>query len=121
MIKKILLVTVIAASMGGIATPAAADVYVRVEPPALRVEPVPEPRRGYVYAPGYWDWRHGHHVWVKGHWVRERRGYHYVAPEWVDHHDGRWHMRPGRWERGDRDHDGVPNGMDRHPDNPHRD
>lgn len=120
MIKKILFVTLIAASLGSVATPAAADVYVRVAPPELRVEEAPAPRPGYVYTPGYWTWRHGHHVWVKGSWVRERRGYRYVAPEWVDHHDGRWHMRRSHWVR-DRDHDGVPNRRDRHPDNPYRD
>jgi len=116
--KKLLLVTMFAASLGGIAMPAVADVYVRVAPPALRVETEPAPRPGYIHTPGYWAWRHGHHVWVSGHWVRERRGYRYVAPEWVEEH-GRWHMRSAHWIR-DRDHDGVPNSMDRHPDNPYR-
>jgi hypothetical protein len=117
MIKKILFITAIAASMGTIATPAAADVYVRVAPPALRVETESAPRHGYIRTPGYWAWRHKHHVWVASSWVHERRGYHYVAPEWVDHHDGRWHMTSSHW---DRDHDGVPDNVDRHPDNPLR-
>lgn len=99
MIKKILLVTVIAAAMGSIATPAIADVFVRVAPPALRIEAEPAPRAGFIHTPGYWAWRHGHHVWVAGSWMHKRRGYHYVGPQWEDHHDGRWHMKPGHWAR----------------------
>jgi hypothetical protein len=71
-------------------------------------------------------------VWVQGTWVRERPGYHYVGPRWVEH-DGGWRMEHGRWAHGDRDHDGianrydhdrdgdgVPNRYDRAPDNPYR-
>ena len=68
----------------------------------------------------YWDWRHGRHVWVRGHWEHERRGYVYHAPTWVER-DGHWEMVRGNWARGDNDHDGVPNGMDAHPNNPRRD
>ena len=134
MLKKALLATVMAASLGAVAVPqaSAADVFVRVAPPAPRVEVVPEPRRGYVWVPGYWDYRGHRHVWVAGTWVRERRGYAYVGPRWVEHNGG-WRMERGRWNRGDRDHDGVPNRVDRdrdgdgvpnrvdrHPDNPRR-
>ena len=31
--------------------------------------------------------------------------------------NGRWRMERGRWERGDRDHDGIPNRVDRDRDN----
>ena len=119
MIKKVLFVSMIAASVGGIAIPAAAAVYVQIAPPAMRVEAVPAPRHGYVWAPGYWNWRGNHHVWAKGTWVRERPGYAYHSPTWVER-DGRWSMERARWARGDRDGDGVPNGMDRQPDNPRR-
>ncbi len=99
MIKKILFITMIAASMGSIATPALADVYVRVAPPALRIEAEPAPRHGYIHTHGYWAWRHGRHTWVAGSWMRERHGYHYVEPQWADNHDGRWHMQAGHWDR----------------------
>ena len=33
---------------------------------------------------------------------------------------GGWYMERGHWDRGDRDHDGVPNRIDRRPDNPRR-
>ena len=121
MIKKTLLATLFAASLGGIAAPAAAavDVFVQVAPPAPRYEVVPAPRYGYTWAPGYWDWRGHRHVWVSGRWVRERPGYYYNHSRWVER-DGGWYMQRGNWARGDRDRDGVPNYADRAPDNPRR-
>ena len=121
MIKKVLLATLVAAAVGGTAVPtiASADVIVRVAPPAPRYEVVPAARRGWVWVPGYWDWRRGRHVWVSGTWVRERPGYRYYGPQWAER-DGRWHMAQGYWRRGDRDGDGVPNRYDRAPDNPRR-
>ena len=119
MIKRLILAAAILASMAGVAIPSAAAVFVRVEPPAPRAEVAPLPRRGYVWAPGYWDWRRNHHVWVAGSWVRERRGYRYNAPQWQQR-DDRWYLERGRWARGDRDGDGVPNRSDRRPDDPLR-
>ncbi len=104
-------------SAGTLAAPVNVDI--RVGPPPPRVEVVPAPRRGHVWVPGYWNWRGHRHYWVGGTWVRERRGYVYHQPTWV--HDGdRWRFNRGAWARGDRDHDGIPNRYDRHPDNPRR-
>jgi len=106
------------------APPAAAaqvsvGIGVRVGPPPPRFEHAPPPRRGYVWAPGYWDWRHGRYVWMRGSWVRERHGYRYNAPQWHER-NGRWYREQGGWARGDRDRDGVPNAFDHRPNNPHR-
>ena len=98
---------------------AAVSVWVHQAPPELRVEPAPQPRRGYQWVPGYWDWNGRHHVWKSGSWVHERHGYAYAAPTWVET-KGKWHLQRGRWAKHDRDGDGVPNGQDRHPDNPNR-
>jgi hypothetical protein len=95
-------------------------IVVQTAPPAPRDEVAPAPRRGYVWAPGYWDWRNSRHVWVRGHWERERRGYVYHQPAWVER-NGHWEMQRGNWARRDSDHDGVPNGRDDHPNNPRRD
>jgi hypothetical protein len=100
-------------------TVSAQGVWIRTAPPAPRVEVVPAPRAGYVWAPGYWQWNGHRHVWHNGSWMRERRGYVYSAPAWVEH-DGRWEFRRGAWARGDADHDGVPNGADRRPNDPNR-
>jgi len=119
MIKKVLFISMMAASVGGVAVPAAAAIYVQVGPPEMRVEAVPAPRHGYVWAPGYWNYRGNQHVWVKGTWVHERPGYAYHSPKWVEH-DGRWSQERAHWARHDRDGDGVPNDMDHQPDNPRR-
>lgn len=120
MLKKLLFAAMLAASTIGLAPPAVARyVVVQTAPPPLRVEAVPAPRVGYVWVPGYWDWRGHRHVWVGGLWVRHRPGYRYYKPRWVER-GGRWSLERGRWGRGDRDHDGVANRRDRYPNNPHR-
>jgi hypothetical protein len=139
-IRKLILATLAAGSIGAAAIPASADsgIWVNEAPPAPRHEVVPAPRHGYVWEPGYHDYRHGHYVWVQGHWVKERHGMYYHPTRWVQR-EGRWTMEKGRWDREryvenrDRDHDGVPNRADRDrdgdgvpnhadraPDNPHR-
>ena len=119
MIKKTLVAVMFAASLGAVAAPASAAVWVRTAPPDPRVEVVPAPRRGHTWAPGYWGYRGHRHVWVAGSWVRNRAGYHYNHARWVEQ-DGRWRLENRRWARGDRDGDGVPNSVDRHPNNPRR-
>lgn len=91
-------------------------IIIQTAPPPPRFERVPPPRRGFVWAPGHWEWRGHRHAWVPGVWVRARPGYAYRQPEWRQN-DGRWEMRRGGW---DRDGDGVPNRYDRHPNNPYR-
>jgi hypothetical protein len=119
MMKQTLLAVMLAASIGSMATPAAAEVYVRVAPPPPRSEPVPEARRGRVWVAGHWDWKNRRHQWVPGVWIRERPGYAYNQPKWVER-NGRWQMQRGDWRRNDRDGDGVRNSQDRAPDNPNR-
>ncbi len=61
--RKPLLALLIAASVGGITQSSLAVADVRIflndAPPALRYEAVPQPRRGYTWAPGYWDSNRG--------------------------------------------------------------
>ena len=117
---RILAAALIAASTW-VALPAAdaATLVVRVAPPPMRVETVPAPRAGYQWAGGHWDWRGNQYVWVGGTWVPERRGYVYMPPTWVEV-NGQWERREARWARHDDDRDGIPNGADRHPENPVR-
>ena len=119
--RKLVLGSLIAATLTAAALPAAADrvdFYVNVPPPAPRYEVVPVPRHGHVWVPGYWEWRGHRHVWVSGHWVRERPGYVYAPARWVER-DGRWYYtQPGWGRRHDSDGDGVPDRYDRAPYNP---
>ena len=97
--RTLTLVVVLAGALIGApaAASAAARVYVRVGPPAPRVERVVVVRPGYVWTPGYYRWngrvyvwvagRHvipprPHAVWVPGHWERKRRGWFWVAGTW---------------------------------------
>ncbi|MEO8523352.1 MAG: YXWGXW repeat-containing protein [Caldimonas sp.] len=122
MFAKLSAVALLAAASAGFSPVVVArpiNLDIQIGPPAPRVEVIPAPRRGYIWTPGYWDWRGGRHYWVGGNWARERRGYVYAQPNWVNE-GGHWRLNRGGWNRGDRDHDGVPNGRDRHPGNPHR-
>src|ERR1700690_145315 len=56
---------------------------VEVAPPPPRVEVVPPLRAGFVWAPGYWNWDHGRHVWMEGRWIEARRGQSWVPDRWV--------------------------------------
>jgi len=121
--KKVLISALFVAGMiGAVATPlssvGAAGIQLNYGPPADRYEAVPAPRRGYVWAPGHWQWNGNRtrHVWVAGNWQRARPGYAYHAPAWVER-DGRWHYTASRW---DRDGDGIPNNRDRTPDGANR-
>ena len=125
--RKALLAALAVSSIGLLPVPASAavGVYLDFAPPAPRHEVIPAPRHGYVWQPGYWDWRSGRHVWVRGYWVKERSGYYWHPNRWIER-DGRWHFERGRWNReryaynrgyGDRDRDGVPNRYDRDRDN----
>lgn len=69
-------------------------------PPPQRYEVVPAPRRGYEWAPGYWNLNDGRHVWARGHWERARLGQHYQRPEWQRSNDG-WRLNRGGWQRGE--------------------
>ncbi|MFJ3046612.1 YXWGXW repeat-containing protein [Herbaspirillum chlorophenolicum] len=113
--KKIILAAVLAAtSVGAILPVAQAQVSVNINigaPPPPRVERMPPPRYGYIWAPGYWDWNGHAHVWREGRWMRERPGYAYAQPVWREGPHG-WELDRGGWrgdrrrddEDGDRDH-----------------
>ena len=101
--KKVLISALFAAGMiGAVATPlpsvADVEVFLNVGPPAAQFERAPEPRQGYVWSPGYYDYQNNNHVWVSGESLREREGYSYQPNRWVER-DGRWNLERGRWDR----------------------
>lgn len=75
-----------------------AVVEVDVRPPPLRVVVAPAPRRGYVWAAGYWRWDGRRYDWIDGRWMRERRGWAWAPAHWEEHR-GRWRFEPGHWMR----------------------
>jgi len=76
----------------------ARGVIIEIAPPPDRVEVVPVQRRGYTWAPGYWRWQRGQHVWVSGHTMRVRTGYAWTPDRWND--VGKRHeFKAGHWTR----------------------
>jgi hypothetical protein len=72
------------------------ELYVGSAPPAPLYERAPTVRRGYVWSPGYWEWRGHRHHWVPGTYIVERPGYVYAPPAWQER-GGRWVMQQGYW------------------------
>src|SRR5215467_13031408 len=74
-------------AMAVLSTPAFAGVNINIDiaPPPARVEVVPPPRPGYVWAPGYWAWEGRQHVWREGRWIVVRPGYYWVPERWVEY------------------------------------
>jgi len=119
--KKFLVSALLAAgTIAALATPltsvAQVGVYLNIAPPVVRYEAVPEPRSGYVWSNGHWQYDGRQHVWADGSWQDARPGYVYSQPRWVEN-NGRWGYQGSRW---DRDGDGVPNNRDAFPNNRNR-
>jgi WXXGXW repeat (2 copies) len=73
-------------------------IQIQTAPPVTRYEVVPVQPSGYVWAPGYWDYRGGSHVWVDGRAMRVQEGYEYRPSRWVER-DGKWNLDRGTWVR----------------------
>ncbi len=97
--KALLLGLCIAGGTAAVPTMASAAIFIDIAPPAPRVEEVPVVRPGFVWAPGFWDYRGHEHVWVPGRYVAERRGFHWVPDRW-EQRGPHWVRREGHWERG---------------------
>jgi len=74
----------------------ARTIYVEIAPPPARIEVIPEQRRGYTWAPGYWAWQRDRHVWVAGHTIRTRHGHQWEPDRWHEV-DGRHQFQAGHW------------------------
>ena len=95
--------------VASVAWPAQAQVSIGVQigptmaPPPPQYEAVPVMPSGYVWTPGYWQWREGGYAWRPGYRVHERPGYHWREPRWEQGPRG-WVMIDGGWDRGDDRH-----------------
>ena len=76
----------------------ASGVLVASEPPPPRSEAY-DPRPGYVWVDGRWDWdpSYGEWVWYDGYYEPERVGYVYVRGNWEHRGDRYVYERP-RWQ-----------------------
>ncbi len=74
-------------------------------PPPQRHEPVPTPRLGHLWVPGYWQIVGHRHEWIAGRWVDARHGQVWVADHWTPA-GHRWRYEPGHWGRHDSRHSG---------------
>lgn len=80
------------------ASAGAVPVYVKIAPPAPKVEVrVVAPGRGYVWVGGYYRWHAGAYVWVPGGWkLPPHAGAVWVPGHWKSTPSG-WYWRPGHW------------------------
>lgn len=73
------------------------SIVIGSAPPPPRFESVPAPRRGHVWAPGYWNLEGDRHVWSSGRWEAQRYGQQYRPTEWVRERDG-YRLQRGGWQ-----------------------
>jgi glycine zipper 2TM protein/YXWGXW repeat-containing protein len=76
--------------------PAPPEVVVYQAPPAPVVYAPPQPRAGFVWVSGFWQWDGRRYHWREGYWERERPGFEYVPAAWVLVGGG-WRLTPGHW------------------------
>jgi WXXGXW repeat (2 copies) len=76
----------------------AAEVVVKLRPPALKVEKrMARPGPNHVWVGGYHRWDGNSYVWEPGKWeVPPREHATWVAPRWEHRHDG-YVFVEGRW------------------------
>ena len=101
-LRTMLLAAAVASSLAVPTAARAANFSVDIDvapPPPPVYQPLP-PREGYVVTPGYYRYDNDSHkhVWVEPGYEPERRGEHYVAPEWRDER-GHYHFNAGHWDR----------------------
>lgn len=91
--RLFLTLALIAGVAGFVFSPASAQIYVRVGPPAPRYERMgPRPGPGYTWRAGYWNWSGGRWIWIGGAWVGGHGG-----GCWVPAHWGGGYFHPGHW------------------------
>ncbi len=83
--------------LASVAPAASASVFVRIQPPDIRIETHRE-RPGYIWQSGYWRWRGQRHQWTGGHYARQKHGQRWTEGRW-DHSERGYYWTGGRWER----------------------
>jgi hypothetical protein len=96
--RRVLLTTFFGVALG-IGSSQAAEVVVKVAPPAPIVETRPvAPSHDHVWIAGYHRWDGNAYVWTPGRWeVPPRPHAVWVAPKWTHRHDG-YVFVEGHWK-----------------------
>ena len=100
-IRKTLLVIALGSALAApLAVNAASIIIIDAAPPAPPVYEQMPARQGYIITPGYYRYEADRKdpTWVKGEYLAERHGEHYVGSEWRAE-DGKYHFNEGRWAK----------------------
>ena len=101
-IRKTIVSTALALGLASTATLAAAasssgEIEIQIPPPPDRVVVVPEPREGFIYERGHYDWDGKRYVWRDGEFIHKREG-HVYTPYALEHRGEHWYYRRGHWD-----------------------
>jgi hypothetical protein len=99
--RKLLLATLwlaAAASMAPAVSSAGVSIDIDVAPPPARVEVVPDARPGFVWAPGYWEWR-GHRARVGRRPLDQGASRLSLGTRYLGRQRPALSLRAGHWER----------------------
>lgn len=82
-----------------VAEPDTDVIVVKEAPPTVKVETKPaSPGEGYMWIPGYWEYRNGEYAWVDGRWERPpAEEMVWVPGQWVDTGAGYVYVS-GHWD-----------------------
>jgi hypothetical protein len=69
-----------------------------VAPPPPPPEPVVQPRPGFIWVPGNYEWRGDQYVWLAGRWEPGRPSEAWHPGRW-ERHGNHWVWRHGGWHR----------------------
>ena len=96
--KQLLTAALATGLMFGLASAAAAQVFVPMGPPPVRRQAIPRrPHPGWVWQPGFQRWDGRSYIWMPGVWMAPpRRGAIWVPGRWRSTRRG-WVWAPGRW------------------------
>ena len=99
-IKKILIAGFFAMLIAPGVSEAGPRIYVKIRPPKTKVLVVKlrMPYRNAVWVAGYHKWNGHRYVWVRGRWVKPRKGSVWVQGHWAHNRHG-WYWVGGHWKR----------------------
>ncbi len=93
---SIIAVATLGAGLACMPPPVLPLAYVDTQPPPPQDEAVPQPKAGFVWVRGYWEFLGGKWVWHGGAWQAAREGATWRDGHW-ERRDDHYHWVEGRW------------------------